>query len=69
MIKFLEDNGFVYHDFNEYWIKRLGFGRFIIVDHIVKKLFKVSTESEVIFDNYIESFEHFKKIVNKALAR
>lgn len=66
--RLLESNGFKWDESNEYYKKGLGFGRYIIVDHIVRGLFKVTNGDTVIHNNFINSFDEFKKIIKKALA-
>ena len=65
--EFLTSKGFTLDQSNNYYKKGLGFGRFVIVDHIVRGLFKVTAGDTIIHDNFVESFDEFKKIIEKAL--
>ena len=67
--EFLISKGFKLDKSNDYYKKGLGFGRFIIVDHIVRGLFLVTIGDTIIHDNFVDSFDEFKKIIEKALTR
>jgi hypothetical protein len=64
---YIEDRGFKYHEPTDSYRKSKGFGRFITVEKICSTLFTVKDENTVIFDNFIDSFEQFKQIINKTL--
>ena len=66
--EYLESKGFILDQSNDYYKKNLGFGRFIIVDHIVRGLFKVTVGNNIVYDNFVGSAGEFKKIIEKALA-
>ena len=65
--EFLEEKGFKYDANNEYYKISLGFGRNIVVDQMVKGLFRVTKCDQVFYDNFIKSFDEFQKIIEKVL--
>lgn len=63
----LIERGFTYDAENEYFKKSLGFGRVVVVDQIVKGLFRITSGDKVLHDNFISSFDEFKKIIQEKL--
>jgi hypothetical protein len=61
----LRDEGFVWNRKEEYWVKKLGFGRSVTVDVQFKNLFMIRTDNKVIHDNYIDTFTEFQEVMKK----
>jgi len=61
----LIEKGFEYSPIEGLWKKSLGFGRKSTVAHVMKGLFTIEVDKEVVYDDYIDSFEQFKKIIEK----
>tara|TARA_R110000744_G_scaffold197342_1_gene316604 strand:- start:54 stop:266 length:213 start_codon:yes stop_codon:yes gene_type:complete len=64
--EYLSREGFIYSKKNEAWIKGYGWGKSIKVMHLVKGLFEVIKGDEIIYSDFIKSFEEFKQIIKKA---
>lgn len=63
----LEEKGFTYDPVNEYYKISTGFGRTIVVDQIMKGLFRMTKNDTIYYDNFISSFDEFKKKVDEIL--
>jgi len=64
---FLKEKGFEYSESTDSYRKSKGFGRFITVEKIFLNLFRIKNEQTVEYDNFIDSFDHFKQIINKTI--
>ena len=65
--EYLSSEGFIYSKKNEAWIKGCGWGKSIKVVHLIKGLFEVTKGDEIIYSDFIKSFEEFKEIIKKAI--
>ena len=59
----LKDNGFVWDEDQELYVKKLGFGRKATVWMFMRGLFIVELNKKTIFDGYITSKEEFINII------
>lgn len=66
--KYIIDKGFKYHEPTDSYRKSKGFGRFITVEKICSTLFTIKDGEKVVYDNFIDSFDQFKEIINKTLS-
>lgn len=65
--KYLIDQGFMYSEVKGVWLKGKGFGSYVSVCMIVKGLFEITKNGEVLFSDFVDSFEDFKNKVNETL--
>ena len=65
--EYLESKGFKYQESTDSYRKGKGFGRFITVEKVFFTLFTVKNENVVIHDHFINSFDEFKQIIDKAI--
>ena len=63
--EYLVRQGFAYSETNKDYRKGLGWGRSVKVAMIMKGLFEIKKDNKVVFSNFIESFDEFKKIINE----
>mgnify|MGYP003627726471 FL=1 len=61
----LEDNGFVWSEHQELYVKSMGFGRKITVWMFMKGLFIIKEGNKVILDDYIMSKDQFISTIKK----
>jgi hypothetical protein len=65
--KYLSDKGFTYSETSHAWIKALGWGRSIQVAMILKGLFEIKKDKDIVFSNFIDSFDEFKHVIDKVI--
>ena len=65
--EYLISEGYMYSEPNKDYRKGLVWGRSIKVAMIMKGLFEIKKDNKVVFSNFIESFDEFKKIVKTLL--
>ena len=58
--QYLSSEGFLFSSKNGHWIKGKGFGRSIKVTMLMRGLFEIRQDNEVVFSHFIESFNEFK---------
>jgi len=63
--EYLIDKGFKYNEVNEDFRKSIGWGIALSVSMIMKGLFEIRKGEEVLFSDFVDSFDQFKRIVNK----
>ncbi len=61
----LEDNGFVWSEHQELYIKSMGFGRKVTVWMFMKGLFIIKEGEKVIFDGFIKSRDQFISTIKR----
>lgn len=62
--KYLSDKGFTYSEANDDWRKGLGWGKSLKVARIFGTLFEMKRDQVVVYSNFTDTFEEFKKQVN-----
>lgn len=63
--EYLIDKGFKYNEVNEDFRKGIGWGIALSVSMIMKGLFEIRKGEEVLFSDFVQSFDQFKKLINK----
>lgn len=63
--KYLIESGLKYKEETDDYRKSIGWGRTLSVSMIMKGLFEIKKGEEVLFSDFVQSFYHFKKLINK----
>jgi len=63
--EYLIELGLKYNEESEEYRKSIGWGRALSVSMIMKGLFEIRKGEEVLFSDFVDSFDQFKRIVNK----
>lgn len=61
----LIQSGLKYNEETDEYIKSIGWGRTLSVCMIMKGLFEIRKGEEVLFSDFVQSFDQFKKLINK----
>lgn len=61
----LIQSGLKYNEETDEYIKSIGWGRTLSVCMIVKGLFEIRKGEEVLFSDFVQSFDQFKELINK----
>jgi hypothetical protein len=63
--EYLIDQGFKYNEVNEDFRKGKGWGKSYSVSMLMKGLFEINDSGNVVFSNFVNSFEEFKTLIKK----
>lgn len=61
----LIQSGLKYNEETDEYIKSIGWGRTLSVCMIMKGLFEIRKGEEVLFSDFVQSFDQFKELINK----
>jgi len=63
--EYLIDAGLTYSEDKDEYNKSIGWGRTLSVSMIMKGLFEIKKGEEVLFSDFVQSFNQFKELINK----
>lgn len=63
--EYLIDAGLTYSEAKDEYTKSIGWGRTLSVSMIMKGLFEIKKGEEVLFSDFVQSFNQFKELINK----
>lgn len=63
--KYLIESGLKYNEETDDYRKSIGWGRALSVCMIMKGLFEIRKGEEVLFSDFVQSFDQFKELINK----
>jgi len=63
--KYLIESGLKYSKETDEYVKSIGWGRTLSVSMIMKGLFEIKKGEEVLFSDFVQSFDQFKELINK----
>lgn len=61
----LIQSGLKYNEETDEYTKSIGWGRTLSVCMIMKGLFEIRKGEEVLFSDFVQSFDQFKELINK----
>ena len=61
----LKSKGFRYNKDKEKWVKGKGWGKSYSVSMLMKGLFEINDSGNVVFSDFVNSFEEFKTLIKK----
>lgn len=65
--KYIKELGFKYNESEGRYIKPGNFGSKVTVETFMKGLFHITKNSEVVFSNFVSTFDEFKQIINNTI--
>lgn len=63
--EYLIESGLKYNEEADDYRKSIGWGRTLSVSMIMKGLFEIRKGEEVLFSDFVQSLDQFKKLINK----
>ena len=63
--EYLIGSGLKYNEETDDYRKSIGWGRTLSVCMIMKGLFEIRKGEEVLFSDFVQSFDQFKELINK----
>lgn len=63
--EYLIGSGLKYNEETDDYRKSIGWGRTLSVCMIMKGLFEIKKGEEVLFSDFVQSFDQFKELINK----
>ena len=63
--EYLIESGLKYNEEADDYRKSIGWGRTLSVSMIMKGLFEIRKGEEVLFSDFVQSFNQFKELINK----
>ena len=63
--EYLIESGLKYNEETDDYRKSIGWGRALSVSMIMKGLFEIKKGEEVLFSDFVQSFDQFKELINK----
>ena len=63
--QYLISKGLTYNEKEKSYNKGLGWGRTLSVSMLMKGLFEIKVGEEVLFSDFVQSFDQFKTIIDK----